>query len=124
MKQPRVRKVGRIKAAFRDWLGIPAGLFDEEFWKHFGGRSSAGVQVDDQRILTLSAVWACTRLISQAVGTLPLGIHEQLTVGRRRAPNHWLHPIVHLQPNPDATAAVYWESVVAAMLLRGCAHSE
>ena len=125
MKKPRVRKVGSIRAAAQKWLGLPVGLNDEEFWRQmFGSQSSAGVTVDDQRILTLSTVWACTRLISQAVGTLPLSIYEQLPVGRRRAPAHPLGRIIHLQPSPEATAAVYWESVVAAMLLRGSAHSE
>ncbi len=83
-----------------------------------------GVSVTPRTALQLSAVWACVRLISETIATLPLGMYERAGNGRRYAPHHPLHSILHDIPNPDATAAVFWESMVAAMLLRGVGRAE
>lgn len=92
------------------------------------GTASAGphalVPVGPHSTLTLSAAWACVRLISETIATLPLALHERTPAGKRRATSHPLHRIIHDGPNPDSSAAVFWESVVAAMLLRGNARCE
>lgn len=123
MKQ-KAQKIGRIRAAVLGWLGAPFGLTDADAWARLGATSSAGVNVNDQNILQLSAVWACARLISETIGTLPLGMHEKTTNGSRPAPQHPLAFILGVQPNADAISSVFWESVVAAMLLRGNARCE
>ncbi|MGO3713553.1 phage portal protein [Alcaligenes aquatilis] len=120
----KTQKVGRIRAAVLGWLGSPFGLTDMDAWARLGATSSAGVNVNDQNILRLSAVWACVRLISETIGTLPLGIHERTRDGKRPAPQHPLHFILGMQPNADTISSVHWESVVAAMLLRGNARCE
>src|SRR5690606_7554462 len=102
----------------------PFGLTDVDAWARLGTSSAAGVAVNDQNILQLSAVWACARLISETMGTLPLGMHERTSAGKRPAPQHWLHFIIGSQPNTDSISSVFWESVVAAMLLRGNARCE
>lgn len=123
MKQ-KARKVGRLRAAVLGWLGAPFGLTDVDAWAQLGASSSAGVRVNDQNVLQLSAVWACARLISETIGTLPLGMHERATGGKRPAPQHGLHFIISAQPNADTISSVFWEAVVAAMLLRGNARCE
>src|SRR5690606_23443549 len=75
-------------------------------------------------MLSISAVWACARLISETIATLPLSMYEKTSTGKRVASQHPLHMIIHDQPNADTTAAVHWESTVAAMLLRGAARAE
>nr|WP_321269139.1 phage portal protein [Alcaligenes faecalis] len=123
MKQ-KAQKIGRVRAAVLGWLGAPFGLTDVGAWARLGASSSAGVQVNDQNILQLSAVWACARLISETIGTLPLGMHERSREGKRSAPQHSLDFILGVQPNADAISSVFWESVVAAMLLQGNAYCE
>ncbi|MVW72142.1 phage portal protein [Bordetella sp. 15P40C-2] len=120
----KAHKVGRLRAAVLGWLGAPFGLTDVEAWERFGASSSAGVNVNDRNILQLSAVWACARLISETIGTLPLGMHERTASGKRPAPQHPLHFILGTQPNVDTVSSVHWEAVVAAMLLRGNARCE
>jgi HK97 family phage portal protein len=121
----RSAKPGKIKAAVLGWLGVPIGLTDGDFWKDFYGiESSAGVVVDEKKMLSLSAVWACTRLISETIATLPLSMYERTTTGKRVATQHPMHMLIHDQPNADTTAAVHWEAVVASMLLRGNARCE
>lgn len=120
----KAHKVGRLRAAVLGWLGAPFGLTDVDAWERFGANSSAGVSVNDRNVLQLSAVWACARLISETIGTLPLGMHERTTSGKRPAPQHPLHFILGTQPNADTVSSVHWEAVVAAMLLRGNARCE
>lgn len=118
-------KPGRIRAALLEWLGKPFGLTDTEAWGAIAGRDAgAGMPVNAQTMLTLSAVWACARLISETIATLPLSMYERGASGKRVASQHSLHFIIHDQPNTETTAAVFWEAVVAAMLLRGNARAE
>lgn len=123
--KPQTNKPSRIKAAILDWLGVPVGLTDPAFWSDLvGANSSAGQNVTAERMLSLSAVWACARLISETIATLPLSMYERTTTGKRLAPQHPLHGLLHDMPNADTTAAVHWEATVAAMLLRGNARAE
>lgn len=85
-----------------------------------GTATSVGnVSVSTDSALRLAAVWACVRLISETIASLPLGIYQKRGTGKRYAPEHPLHSILHDTPNPDSTASVLWEAFVAAMLLPG-----
>jgi len=111
------RAVHRVRASLPPWMGgLPSGTFSAS--------SEAGVNVNDHNVLQLSAVWACVRLISETIGTLPLGMHERTSTGKRSAPQHGLHFIISTQPNADTISSVFWEAVVATMLLHGNARCE
>lgn len=119
------KKTGKVKAAVLNWLGVPLSLTEDAGWAAtVGVNSSSGMVVNEQSMLSLSAVWACTRLISETIATLPLSMYEKTTDGKRIATQHPLQFIIHDQPNADCTASVFWESVIAAMLLRGTARAE
>ncbi|AOV02762.1 phage portal protein [Delftia tsuruhatensis] len=125
MKKPKQRRIGPIRSAIRDWLGVPVSIGDAEGMAAiFASSTGSGVSVTSQNVLKLSAVWACVRLISETIATLPLSMYERTPSGKRTAPGHWLHAIIHDQPNADSTASVFWEAVVAAMLLRDGARCE
>ena len=115
---------GKIRAALITLLG-GFSASDEAAWKEVvASASTAGANVDEVSMLKLSAVWACTRLISETISTLPLGLYERTSQGRVAATSHPLYNLLHSRPNADSTAAVHWESTVAAMLLRGNARAE
>lgn len=120
--KPNSAKPGRIRAAILGWLGLSANSAAD--WSAIFGGNVAGVNVNHHSVLTISAAWACTRLIAETISTLPLSIYERTSAGKKVAPHHPLHFIVHDQPNPDSTAAVMWEAIVSAMLLRGNAYCE
>lgn len=125
MTGPAIKQPGRIATAVRAWLGIPLSLADEEGWSAIGGaRGPAGVSVTAATAMQVSAVWACVRLISETIATLPLGMYERSSSGKRPASQHPLHFLIHDQPNSDSAASVFWEAMVAAMLLRGAGRAE
>lgn len=119
IQQPK--KPGKVKTAVRNWLGIPAHDVTTPI---FGASSDSGICVNEYNMLSLSAVWACTRLIAETISTLPLSMYEKTGGTKRIATSHPLHFIIHDQPSADVSASVYWESVIASMLLRGAARSE
>lgn len=124
MKPQHAKRPGRVKAAVLEWLGIPLSLTDTEAWGGLLGTDAAGQRVTPDTMLTLSAVWACARLISQSIGCMPLSLYERAGSGKRVATQHPLQLVLHDMPNPDTTAGKHWEATVAAMLLRGMAHAE
>jgi HK97 family phage portal protein len=115
----------RIRASVAAWMGTSITLTDHDFWRKWGGRTStSGVTVSVTTMMQLDAVWSCVRLISETLATLPLNMMERTSAGKRVASQHHLQFLIHDQPNADATATVFWEAVVAAMLLRGEANVE
>lgn len=114
--------LSRARAAIDGWVRS-FSLRDKEF---YAGPYDAhgGTFVTQKAVLQLDAVWACVRLISEAIATLPLSMYERTATGKRLASGHPLHFIIHDQPNADSTASVFWEAMLAAMLLRGAARAE
>ncbi len=120
----KTQKLGRIRATLLTWLGVPIELTDAAFWSQWANPSTAaGQTISESTILSLSAAWACTRLISETISTLPLHLYERTPNGRKQATNHNIYNILHKSPDGVTTAAMYWESVVASVLLRGNAFS-
>lgn len=87
--------------------------------------SQAGQAVSAESALQIAAVWACVRLIAETIASLPCGVYERIPGGGKRpAPGHPLHLILHAQPNTQSTAVQFWEAFVVAMLLPGNAFVE
>jgi HK97 family phage portal protein len=86
-------------------------------------QTTAGVVVDETTALRATAVWACVRVISEDVATLPLFMYERLDRGKRRAPEHPLQPLLHDQPNPEMTALQFRETLTAHLLTWGNAYA-
>lgn len=114
-----------IAAALVDWLGVPVSPSTSDFWAAWATPiNSAGQTVSEQTVLSLSAAWACTRLLAETCSTLPLNLYERTDQGRRLATEHPLYPIIHRSPNAYSSANTYWESKFAASILKGNAYSE
>lgn len=115
-----------VKASLTNWLGQPIHLTDGSFWREWlGAGSFIGRRVSVDQALQLATVWACVRLLAETLATLPLGFYQRNADGSRTpATDHNLYDLLHNQPNADMTAVVFWEVVVASMLLWGNAYVE
>ncbi|UMS13628.1 phage portal protein [Escherichia coli] len=119
-KQP-----GRIKSALLNWLGVPLSLTSGEFWQEWYGTSSSGKVVTADKVIRLSAVWACVRLLSESVSTLPLRIYERQPDGSRKlAQNNMVYQVLCRRPNPEMTPSRFMLMIVASICLRGNAFVE
>lgn len=78
-----------------------------------------GVVTAPNAALSLSVIWACVRLISDTIATLPLITYKNIAGRREVADQHPLYSILHDSPNADMTAAAFWRAVVAQICIRG-----
>lgn len=119
MKQrPKTGIVGRVRAAIDGWVRS-FSLRDKDLYLDRDMDSETGVDVTPKAVMQMDAVWSCVRLISETIATLPLSMYERTSNGKRLASQHPLHFVIHDQPNADSSASVFWEALVASMLLRG-----
>lgn len=119
-KQP-----GRVKSALLNWLGVPISLATGTFWEEWFGTSSSGKVVTADKAIQLSAVWACVRLLSESISTLPLKIYVRQPDGSRKAAtDHPAYSILCRRPNSEMTPSRFMLMVVASICLRGNAFIE
>jgi HK97 family phage portal protein len=97
----------------------------EDLAKWFGGGESwSGVDVDRTSSLGMAAVWACVRLISESVASLPLILYRRTEKGKERAVDHPLYNVFRLQPNPESTSFQWREVEQGHLLLQGNCYSQ
>lgn len=85
-----------------------------------GGGSGAGQAVNADTALKLSAVWACVKLISEAVGAMPVHVWDVALNGTRTLnTSHWIHALLNYYPNRYQTRNEFFETVVINLLLSG-----
>lgn len=85
-----------------------------------GTSTTSGNAINADTALKLSAVWACVRLRSQVIGSLPLHLYGK---DKKTADQHPLYRLLHDSPNADMTASEFWESLVASLDLWGNAYA-
>ncbi len=72
-----------------------------------------------------TAVFACVRLISGTIASLPLPVYQKLKPrGKERAPDEPLYYLLHTRPNEEISSYVWRQLSIAHMLLWGNAYSE
>lgn len=88
-------------------------------------RQTAGVRVNEDTALTLSAVWACVRVISETLAGLPWHVYRRRNDGgfdvQPDHPNNW---ILDTQPSPETPAFQFREAIVAHALTWGNGYAE
>ncbi|HGL4050764.1 TPA: phage portal protein, partial [Enterobacter hormaechei] len=95
------------------------------FWEEWFGTSSSGKVVTADKAIQLSAVWACVRLLSESISTLPLKIYVRQPDGSRKAAtDHPAYSILCRRPNSEMTPSRFMLMVVASICLRGNAFIE
>lgn len=95
-----------------------------ESWPRHGGRSLAGVPVSEEGALRNMAVFACVRLVSQSLASMPLILYERRGRQRLRAVDHPVYRVLHDLANSEMTAFELREARLAAAMLWGNAYAE
>lgn len=102
------------------WFGGNRLNKDSTATPFLGTTTASGAVINADTALKLSAVWACVRLRSQVIASLPLHLYDNQ---KKVAVNHPLYRILHNSPNRDMTASEFWESMVASLDLWGNAYA-
>jgi phage portal protein BeeE len=91
---------------------------------YWGGGSAAGVHVNEESAMRTAAVYACVRVISETIASLPVNIYRYEDDGTKRTPNHHLHNLLHNAPNPEMTNFSFRETLMTHLLLYGNAYAQ
>ena len=83
------------------------------------GASLSGKSVTARSAIQLSTVYACVRVISETVASLPLNVFEVTERGGVKALEHPLQRLLHDEPNPEMTSFVWRETMLSHLLLWG-----
>ena len=89
------------------------------------GSTTSGKAVNERSAMQMSAVYACVRILSEAVASLPLHMYRYNdTGGKEKALAHPLYGILHDEPNPEMSAFSFRETLMAHLLLWGNAYAQ
>ena len=102
----------------------PTNSYDSPSYTYFFGRSNAGKRVTDRTALQHIAVYACVRVLSEAIAQLPLHLYKYNENGKERVPQHPLYFLLHDQPNPEMTSFVFRETLMSHLLIYGNAYAQ
>lgn len=90
-----------------------------------GGTSKTGVEVNEATALYSTPVFACVRILSETVASLPLPVYKRLKEGgKERDPTHALYHVLHDQANDEMTSFTWRETMMGHLLTWGNAYSE
>lgn len=82
--------------------------------------TAAGMPVTTSTAMSLSAVFACVRLVSSAVASTPLHVYRRDRQGmRQNAQDHALERVLRVRPNRFMTAATFWRYFLTSKILLG-----
>jgi len=90
-----------------------------------GPVSDAGVPIGPQSSLTLAAVWAAVRAISESLASLPLPVFRRLPDGgKERDRMHPLYPLLNLEFSPSVLSLNGREALLAHCLTWGNGYAQ
>ena len=91
----------------------------------FMGGSTAGKAVNERSAMQMTAVYACVRILSEAIAGLPLHLYEYGGDGsKEKAVEHPLYFLLHDEPNQEMTSFVFRETLMTHLLLWGNAYAQ
>ena len=99
--------------------------FNGSGYRFMMGGSTSGKHVNERSAMQMTAVYACVRILSESIASLPVHLYQNETEGSKvRAVKHPLYRILHDEPNPEMTSFVFWETLMTHLLLWGNAYAQ
>jgi HK97 family phage portal protein len=117
----------RIRAAAQPKTGgkrITSSDDLERAIRQAGLGTASGVAVTPESAMRVAAVYGCVRLVSGAVGNMPIHVKERVDdLTRRDLPDHPLWRVLRRRPNGWQTPSQLKRMLTAHLLLRGNAYA-
>ena len=94
-------------------------------FRFYLGNSTAGKNVSERSAMQMTAVYACVRVLSEAVAGLPLHLYKYTDKGsKEKAMDHPLYFLLHDEPNTEMCSFVFRETMMTHLLLWGNAYAQ
>lgn len=89
------------------------------------GSTTSGKTVNERTAMQTSTVYACVRILSESIASLPLHVYRyNRDGGKERTPVHPLYRLLHDEPNSEMTSFVFRETLMAHLLIYGNAYAQ
>ena len=88
-------------------------------YRAYYGHTSSGKTVTERSSMQVTAVYACVRVLAEAVASLPLHLYREENGSKVKATDHPLYFLLHSEPNEEMTAYTFWETLLTHLLLWG-----
>lgn len=85
----------------------------------YGYETVAGINITPERAMTICAVQAAVRVLSESVAQLPCVINKELERGKEPARTHPLWQLLTKRPNDFQNIFEFWEMLMMHLLLWG-----
>jgi HK97 family phage portal protein len=117
MRIPILSKLFKSRAS-------PQNTFWQNAYAFFFGPTPSGKTVNERTAMATSAVYACVRVLSETIASLPLHVYRRTGQGKEKAIEHNLYYLLHDEPNPEMTSFVFRETLMGHLLLWGNAYAQ
>lgn len=104
--------------------GEPKNKYEGNDFSLLFGRTTSGKTVNERTALQTTAVYACVRILSETIASLPLHVYRYTEGGKTKDTEHVLYTLLHDEPNPDMTSFVFRETLMSHLLIWGNAYSQ
>ena len=103
-----------------------ATLKEPEWWRQsmLASATNSGVSVTTDSAMSVSAVYACVKIIAETVSSLPLKIYRINNGVTEQVQAHPLSRLLGVMPNGEQTAMDAREFIMTNVLLRGTSYSQ
>lgn len=89
------------------------------------GNTASGKVVNERTALQTTAVYACVRVLAEAVAGLPLHVYRyNAGGGKERVSKHSLYRLLHDAPNSEMTSFIFRETLMTHLLIYGNAYAQ
>lgn len=102
-------------------VGNPA--HGEQLLGPVSSSTESGVTVNDTRALQISTVWACIRIRTNPVASMPLGIFKRTESGREAMSDGWLHDLFKVSPNAAMSPLAFRRAMQMQLVAWGNAYA-
>ncbi len=102
----------------------PKNSFWSSAYSFFFGLSSSGKAVNEKTALQTAIVYACVRVLSETIASLPFHTYTYTANGKEKATEHPIYYLLHSEPNPEMTSFVFRETLMGHLLLWGNAYAQ
>lgn len=97
--ETRSYEVGLNDRKLLEWLGLDVGPGE--------------VNIKGWNALKVDTVYACIKVLSDAISKLPLKVYQEDDSGITKGAKHYLYRLLKLRPNPYMSAADFWKAIEA-----------
>lgn len=117
-------RMGIFTGIFRS-RDTPKNSINGSSYRFLFGGSTAGKPVNERSAMQMTAVYACVRILSEAIAGLPVHLYKYTNNGgKEKAVKHPLYFLLHDEPNPEMTSFVFRETLMTHLLLWGNAYAQ